>query len=175
MTARRARVVGCLVVAVFAALVTAGCGNLGVADELATRLEYEGHTAVNVSLLSQQDGDVVLVTARGNRTLADEDAAASIGLTVWSTLPRKFDRMEISVGQHDMAAAYQELGQRYGPRDPALDNRPITTNTGKIVVPLGIGAGVLLLAAGLALLYVRRRRQHGRHELGWPVEQAAHY
>lgn len=169
MTGRPVLVLGLLVL-----LVVTGCSSAGVADDLATRLQYEGYNDVDVQLQATSDGDLVTIRSRGILTQSDEEAVDSLQTAIWNSLPRKFDTLDIRVGTVQRKASYQQLSQRFGPRDRTLDERRIATDVSAVMITLSIIAGiVVVLLALLALMLVRRRRweertQSERLELGNP-------
>jgi len=156
---------GALAVCLLLLLGVAGCGSSDVANELATRLQYEGYHNLSVKLASNQPaGDVVVVRARGNVALSDEEAIESLQNVIWNSLPRRFDLLDIRVGSVQRQASYQQLSQRFGPRDRALDEHGIGTDTSTVVIAISVGTGMLMLLVASAALTMHRRRRWEERE-----------
>lgn len=153
-----------------------GCSNSAIATDLTTRLTYEGYGEVTVQLRTGSQGDVVVIRARGSRTLSNEDAVESLQTAVWNELPRRFDVLDIRVGTVQSQATYQHLSQRFGPRDRVLDERPIGTDVSAVVITVSIIVGLLaVIVAALAFMMFRRRRWEERElterfQLGKPPQ-----
>lgn len=160
--ARRAVLAACLLLL----LGVAGCGSSDVANELATRLQYEGYHNLSVKLVGNQPaGDLVVVRARGNVALSDEEAIESLQNVIWNSLPRRFDLLDIWVGSVQRQATYQQLSQRFGPRDRSLDENRIGTEASTVVIAVSVATGTfLLLIAAVAFTLYRRRRWEEREQ-----------
>lgn len=171
MNRRRGPTLGPLCLLVL--LVVGGCGSVGVATDTSKRMEYEGYTAVYVQLEAGEQADVVTIRTRGNPKLSDEEAVESLQTTMWNSLPRRFDTLDIRVGREHRETSYQQLLQRFGPRDGALDERQIGIDVSTVLITVSIVAGLVMALLGILAITLSRRRkweqeQSGSFELHYP-------
>jgi hypothetical protein len=168
------RKVAAVILGLLVTMLIGGCDNASIASDLAGRLGYEGYGDVTVQLRSGADGDTVTIRTRGNVRLSDQESIESLQTTVWNSLPRRFDTLDIRVGREQRKASYQLLSQRFGPRDRSLDERPIRTDVSAVVVTVSLVTGIVVVVlAVVAFMLFRRRRweereQTERLELGPP-------
>lgn len=157
---------GALAVSLLVLLALGGCGSADVANDLATRLQYEGYSNLSVNLNADQPmGDVVTVRARGNVGLSDEEAIESLQTVIWNSLPRQFDALDIRVGKVHRISTYQQLSQRFGPRDRELDQRQIGTRATTVLIVVALAVGLLVaLVVMIAVGSYRRRRWEEREQ-----------
>lgn len=143
-----------------------GCAGADLSKEMSTRLQYEGYQDLSFSMASDRPlGDVVTVRARGNIALSDEEAIESLQTLIWNSLPRRFDVLDIRVGAVRDEATYQQLSQRFGPRDRALDQRRIGTDASRVAIIVSAVVGLhVLLGGALAFAMYRRRRWEEREQ-----------
>jgi ABC-type microcin C transport system permease subunit YejE len=153
-------------------LCAVGCASADTTKDLFTQLQYEGYNDLSIGMTSEQStGDVVMVYARGHNAFSDEDAIESLQTVIWNSLPRRFDTLDIRVGSAQRRASYQQLSQRFGPRDLALDGQRIGTDASTVAVAAPIGVGVTIaLVFALAFALRRRRRWEEREH----AERLAH-
>ena len=130
-----------LAVLAVAVLAVAGGGRAeGVADTRRA-LEGAGYQQVGIDLRARSGIGVARVEAAAGGPPAD--SAAEV---VWDTLPVRFDQLIVALGDATTPFSYQELAGRFGPRDRALDGKPIDEQ----VVRSGLRL-MLLLSAGALL------------------------
>ena len=141
------------------------CATADLSDDLETRLQFEGYQNLSVSMTTDRPGDVVTVRARGNIALSDEEAIENLQNIIWNSLPRRFDSLDIQVGMVHSVADYQQLSQRFGPRDRVLDEQRMGTDASKVLIWVFLGVGLLvLLVAAVAVAVYRRRRWEEREQ-----------
>lgn len=164
---------GALALGLLALLATGGCGASEDANNLATQLEYEGYNNLSVRMDKDQPaGDIVVVRARGNVALSDEEAIDSLQSVIWSSLPRRFDVLDIRVGSIHNQSSYQQLSQRFGPRNPALDQQRIGTDVSTVVIAVSLAVGLVAALAALLAIAMYRRRCWEERELALRISRA---
>ena len=132
-------------------------------------LERTGYREVDVSLRTGGGIGVARIEAAAG-TLGAEPAAE----VAWNTLPVRFDQLIVALGSETEAFSYQDLADRFGPRDPSLDGRQVdeeVVESGlKLMLLLSAGAllsvGAVVAVALLALRAGKRARRGTRQAEG---------
>ena len=162
-----AAVVG-LVVAAFL-LVAAGCGAVeGVVRGTVSTVRLLDDKGFNSPQIQPRGGDVVLVTLTKDSEDLEAAAVEAAGV-VWGNLPLRIERLEVTCkngfgGRGSYRADRAELEQRFGARDPTLDEGfdTVEPRTVAIVVGAVVLGGLLVLAGLIVLVVVLVRRNRRR-------------
>lgn len=124
-----------------AVLALAGCSRAQGVSDTRRALEGAGYREVEIDLRAGSGIGVARVdTAPGGP--APERAAE----VVWETLPVRFDQLVVAVGGPATPFSYEELNDRFGPRDPSLDGKQVEEQLVRSGVRL-----MLVLSAGALL------------------------
>lgn len=165
-------------VTLIAALVAllAACGSLTTAAGLVGRIGEEGFADPYVEVSTANGVDVVTVTSSGHSTLQGEAAFNPIAEIVWTTFPRHFDVLNVTVGPESGNIDRAGLEAFFGPRDPALDAKTIGGDFVTTFIWLGIGLLVFLVGlVVLVVLLVRRSRRRSQQRQGPPMPPPGSY
>ncbi len=132
-------------------LALVACGRAqGVADTRRA-LERAGYRDVDISLRTGGGIGIARVSAGAGGVSPPAEQAAEVA---WTTLPVRFDRLVVAIGEVTTPFGYDELERRFGPRDPSLDGRQIddeVVESGlKLMLALTVGA-ILSVSAVVAL------------------------
>lgn len=166
---RRRRLVVRLV-AVLAVAAIAACSTIEAFTDLSGALRSEGFTDVEATV---GGGDpVVLVVKAGAPSGTETDEALDDATEiVWTTFPRRFDVLQLTVDGEGRRRDYAEIEEELGARPARLDETDLTDEVTRLSVGLVIGlvASVLLVALviGVVILVVTRRRRR-RGVVGGP-------
>jgi len=147
-------------------LLLAGCGRAqGVAD---TRqgLEDLGYRRAEVSLRTGGGIGVARIQADADGAPPAERAAE----VAWATLPVRFDQLIVALGDQVTTYSYEDLTNRFGPRDRSLDARQVdeeVVRSGlKLMLVLSAGAILSVVAVvftGLGAVKAARRARARSH------------
>lgn len=150
-------------------LVGAGCGAVGgvVRGTVSTirRLDDKGFDSPQIQ---PRGGDVVLVTVTTKDSEDLDAAAVEAARVVWGNLPLRVGRLEVTCkngfgGRGAYQADRAELEQRFGARDPALDEGFDSVDPRTVVIVVGaLVLGGLLILVGLIVLVVLLVRRNRR-------------
>lgn len=150
-------------------LLMAGCGAVGgVVRGTVSTIRLLDDKGFDNPQIQPRGGDVVLVNVT-TKDSEDLDAAAiEAAGVVWGNLPLRIERLEVTCrngfgGRGAYRADRAELEQRFGARDPTLDEGFDTVEPRTIAIVAGaVVLGGLLVLAGLIVLVVvlvRRNRK----------------
>jgi len=149
-------------------LVVAGCGAEGVVRGTVSTIRLLDDKGFDSPQIQPRGGDVVLVTVTKDSEDLEAAAAEAAGV-VWGNLPLRIDRLEVTCrngfgGRGAYRADRAELEQRFGARDPALDEGfdSVEPRTVAIVVGAVVLGGLLVLAGLIVLVVVLVRRNRRR-------------
>lgn len=145
-------------VAMALALTLTGCNAYPTAALTTDALRQVGFNPVTVT-----SGRTV--TVRVGTPTAEEGQTITAAGVVWTTLPFRFDRLDVTVsaptGPAHQSFSRAQLEKLFAPRDPALDRRRYSRGAGAAAVDL-LGREALpalVLVAGVAfVLYAGRPR-----------------
>ena len=166
MARRPARLVAALLGVVLLAVGSAACSTIDELFQLQERIEREGYRVTNVFHEDFGRGaNEVQVDAERNRGLAGAEGREEIAGVVWTTYPRRFQTVDVTLDGEEEVFSRGDLQERFGPRAERLDEEAFsdevtrTIRTGAIV-----GAVVLLVVVVAIVLIVRavRKRRRGR-------------
>ena len=144
-----------------------GCGRAqGVADTRRA-LERTGYRYVDVSLRTGGGIGVARIEAAAG-TLGAGPAAE----VAWNTLPVRFDQLIVALGSETEAFNYQELADRFGPRDRSLDGRQVDEEVieSGVKLMLLLSAGALLSVGAVVAIALVALRAGGRARLMTPAD-----
>ncbi len=162
-TTRRRRGAALLVVVAALVAVLAACGTVQAFSDLDGALEDAGFSKVGVNVAA---GDPVTLTVSadspaGTSTEEAQDQAAEV---VWTTFPRSFDDVRITIDGESRTLTSEELQERFGDRPAGLVEGDLSDDVSRLSIGLVVGvllAGVVVVGTGgvVALLVVRHRRR----------------
>lgn len=147
-------------------LTLSGCRPLPTAGATRTALETVGYQAVAVEPRTTSQGSRLDV--RVSAPTAEEGEAGKVAGVVWTTVPFRFDRLDVTVdapgGLRRETFTYAQLAERYGPRLEELDRRDygeeVATLTRRLLA--GIALPGLVLAGGIGFSFRRAARSRPR-------------
>ena len=173
----RSRPAAAAVGLVLAALlvVVAGCGAVeGVVRGTVSTIRLLDDKGFDSPQIQPRGGDVVLVTVTKDSEDLEAAAVEAAGV-VWGNLPLRVDRLEVTCkngfgGRGSYRADRAELEQRFGARDPTLDEGfdRVEPRTVAIVAGAMILGGLLVLAGIVILIVVLVRRRRRGNPPGGP-------
>ncbi len=146
----------------------AGCGSLAAAGQLQGALGQDGFTNPSVNVSNTNGVDTVTVTASAHSSLAGQEAVNRAAEITWTTFPRRFDRLEVTVGSDQQSGSYQDLAQFFGPRNPQLDAQTIGGDFGGTLIGVGVGILVVIIAVVVLVVLLVRRSSRRRRQAGQP-------
>ncbi len=148
----------------------AGCSTIEAFTDLTSALRDEGFSDVEATV---GGGDPVVLVVRAD---APPDASTTEALDdateiIWTTFPRRFDVLQLTVDGEGRRQDYDEIEEELGARPASLDETDLTDEVTRLSIGLVVGlvAGVLLVAlvVGVVILVATRRRRH-RGVMGGP-------
>jgi hypothetical protein len=147
-------------------LVLAGCGRLAatrqIRDDTEAALERAGFESAGVDVPTADDSTLTVELDDGG---TGEGAAAQAAEVVWDNAPVELEAVEVTIGDGAPSTfTDDELESRFGTRPAMLEVRAAPSGRG---LPRGVGVAVMVLAVGITLILVRRRRSnHGARRSG---------
>lgn len=167
--ARRAGAV--IVLAAVVLLAVSGCGTIRAFTDLQGELDKAGFEDILVTVGGDPVALVVKVSSPDERGV--ETAQGQVARIAWTTFPRKFEEIKITVDGNDTTFTRAELRTRFGPRPSGLDDDQIEDDITRVgvggLIALLVGA---VLCAGLAVLIgvlLWRRRSRAAAAAGPPT------
>jgi hypothetical protein len=158
------------VVALVAVAAIAGCSTIEAFTDLSSALRAEGFTDIEVTV-GGGDPVVLVVNAdapSGSTTSEALDDATEI---VWTTFPRRFEVLQLTVDGERRRLGYDEIEEDLGARPARLDRTDLTDEVTRLSLGLIVGLVatviLILLVVGVVLLVVSRRRRR-RGVMGGP-------
>jgi len=157
-------------------LVVAGCGAVeGVVRGTVSTIRVLDDKGFDSPQIQPRGGDVVLVTVTAKDSEDLEAAAIEAAGVVWGNLPLRIKRLEVTCkngfgGRGSYRANRAELEQRFGARDPTLDEGfdSVEPRTVAIVAGAVILSGLVVLAGIVILIVVLVRRHRNPNPPGGP-------
>lgn len=160
---RLLRALGVLLVLV---LGTQACGTIDELLQLEQRIERQGYRVSNVFHDDFGTGsNEVQVEAESNRGLEPPEGQDEIAGIVWNSYPRRFTTVAVTLDGDLALYTRGELQERFGPRDPQLDEKAFSDDingavrNGAIVALIVLALGVLLVVLLVRASRKRRRNQ----------------
>jgi hypothetical protein len=147
------------------AVLGAGCGAVTELLQLEERIEREGYEVDGVFHddfgRGRNEVEVEAATGRGEEPTAGNEEIAGI---VWTTYPRRFDRVRVVLDGEEVGFTRGDLQESFGPRPAQLDEREFQDDVEAGIRNVAIGAaiGLVIVVGGVILLVVlvRRRRRN---------------
>jgi hypothetical protein len=159
---RAARVVTSVVAALLLVLAPA-CGTIGAFIDLQEDLEDAGFSDVDVNVDSGAGGDALRIEATPPPGATPEEGQEQAAQVAWTTFPRRFERLQLNIGGQSVTLERQELEQRFGPRDPDLDDKELEDDIRNLGIGVLIALAVgLVLCVGLIILIIVLVRRSGK-------------
>lgn len=164
MARRPARLVAAALGVVLAALVTSACSTIDELFQLEERIEREGYRVDNVFHEDFGTGrNEVQIEADSNRGLQGAEGIEEIAQVVWTTYPRRFDTVAVTLDGTQDILSRGELQERFGPRAERLDEREFSDDVSGTIRTIAIVAAIALVVAVVAIVLivraVRKRRR----------------
>ena len=148
--------------------VGAGCSAVTELLQLSSRIERAGYTGVevfhNFGSGSSSEVTVDASVGRGEPPPAGQQEIAEI---VWTTYPRRFDLLTVTLGGDLASFERSELTALFGPRDPSLDEREFSDDVTSGIRTASIVFGLFALVA-VVVVVVLVRRSRRRRAQQWP-------
>lgn len=141
------------------------CSTIDELFQLEERIEREGYRVTNVFHEDFGTGrNEVQIEADSHRGLDGTAGVEEIAEVVWTTYPRRFDTLAITLDGDQDVLTRGELQERFGPRAARLDEREFSDDvTGAIrtaAIAAAIGLVVVAIAIVLIVRAVRKRRRN---------------
>ncbi len=157
-------------------LVVAGCGAVGgVVRGTVSTIRLLDDKGFDRPQIQPRGGDVVLVTVTAKDSEDLDASAVEAAGVVWGNLPLRIERLEVTSrngfgGRGAYRADRAELEERFGARDPTLDEGFASVEPRTVALVLGalVLGGLLVLAGIVVLIVVLVRRHRTRNPPGGP-------
>lgn len=164
MARRPARLVAALLGVLVLAIAAPACSTLDELFQLEERIEREGYRVTNVFHEDFGGGaNEVQVDADRNRGLAGAEGREEIAGIVWTSYPRRFQTVAITLDGDLQVFSRGELQERFGPRAERLDEEEFSDEVNRTIrtgaIAGAIGLVVVLVAIVLIVRSVRKRRR----------------
>ena len=156
----------------------AGCSAVNELLQLAARIERAGYANVETfhsfGTGSSNEVTVDASVGRGEPAPAGNQEIAEI---VWTTYPRRFELLSITLDGDRELFERGELTALFGARDPSLDEREFSDDLTAGIRTAGIVFGLLVVVAVvvIVLLVRRSRRRRAQRWPGMPPPAPAGY
>jgi hypothetical protein len=148
-----------------------GCSTIEAFTDLTGALRAEGFSDVEATVGGDGSPVVLVVTADAPSGSSTDEALDEATEIVWTTFPRRFDVLQLTVDGEGRRLDYAEIEEDLGARPARLDETDLTDEVTRLSLGLVVGlvAGVLLVAlvVGIVLLVATRRRRR-RGVIGGP-------
>lgn len=163
-TSRSRRLAAAIAVGLALIVGVAGCGTIRAFTDLQGELDRAGFNDISVNVGNGGGGDavalVISVSVPDERTV--ETAQTEVARIAWTTFPRRFDELRLSVDGNDVIYSRAELEQRFGDRPGGLDDEKLSDDINRIgiggLIGLAVGGLLCLGIVGLVVFLLVRRR-----------------
>lgn len=166
MGGRPARLVAVVVGLLAVGSLASSCSSLDELLQLEERIEREGYRVGSVFHEDFGTGrNEVQVEATSNRGLEGAAGQEQIAEIVWTTYPRRFQTVVVTLDDDQALFGRGELQERFGPRAERLDEREFsddisgTIRTAAIASAIGL---VVVVVAVIAIVASVRKRKRNR-------------
>jgi hypothetical protein len=158
-----------LVAAVLVVLaIGAGCSAVTELLQLTSRISRAGYSGVevfhNFGSGSSSEVSVDASVGRGEPPPAGQQEIAEI---VWTTYPRRFDLLTVTLGGDFDSFERSELTALFGPREPSLDEREFSDDLTSGIRTAAVVFGLFALVT-VVVVVVLVRRSRRRRAQQWP-------
>lgn len=165
MARRPARLVAALLGIVALALAAGACSTLDELFQLEERIEREGYRVTNVFHEDFGRGaNEVQVDAESNRGQEGAAGRDEIAEIVWTTYPRRFQTVAITLDGDLEVLSRGELQERFGPRPERLDEEEFNDEVNETIRTGAIAGAIALAVIAVAVVLIVRRVRRRRRE-----------
>jgi hypothetical protein len=117
------RSAGLVAVELVVGVVASGCGVINDLVDLEERIEHQGYDVSNTfhEDFGTDRNEVTIEAEHNARGEPPPAGQLEIAEIVWSTYPRQFELVVIDLDDDEVVFSRSQLRERFGPRDPELD------------------------------------------------------